>query len=73
MPLFPTDAQYYFTKASVPRALNEVNLKLEAEKYGLKGDSFSDVATAFKTATKMAKQSDVIFIGGSTFIVAEVV
>ena len=73
LPLFPADAQYYFTKASVPRALNEVNLKLEAEKYGLKGDSFSDVATAFKTATKMAKQSDVIFIGGSTFIVAEVV
>jgi dihydrofolate synthase/folylpolyglutamate synthase len=46
---------------------------MEAEKFGLKGDSFSDVATALKTARKMAKQSDVIFIGGSTFIVAEVV
>jgi len=67
------DAQYYFTKASVPRALNEINLKMEAEKYGLKGDSFSDVATAYNAARKMAKQSDVIFIGGSTFIVAEVV
>jgi len=73
LPLFPMDAQYYFTKASVPRALNEINLKMEAEKYGLKGDSFSDVATAYNAARKMAKQSDVIFIGGSTFIVAEVV
>jgi dihydrofolate synthase / folylpolyglutamate synthase len=73
LPLFPMDAQYYFTKASVPRALNEVNLKMEAEKYGLKGESFSDVATAYNAARKMAKQSDVIFIGGSTFIVAEVV
>jgi dihydrofolate synthase/folylpolyglutamate synthase len=71
--LFPTDAQYYFTKASVPRALNEVNLKMEAEKFGLKGDSFSDVAAAYNAARKLAKQSDLIFIGGSTFIVAEVV
>lgn len=73
LPLFPSDAQYYFTKASVPRALNEVNLKMEAEKHGLKGESFSDVANAYNAARKMAKQSDVIFIGGSTFIVAEVV
>ena len=73
LPLFPADAQYYFTKASVPRALNEVNLKIEAEKYGLKGKSFSDVETALKNARKMAKKSDVIFIGGSTFVVAEIV
>jgi dihydrofolate synthase / folylpolyglutamate synthase len=73
LPLFPTDAQYYFTKASIPRALNEISLKNEAERYGLKGDSFSDVASALNTARKMAKQSDLIFIGGSTFIVAEVI
>jgi dihydrofolate synthase / folylpolyglutamate synthase len=73
LPLFPAEAKYYFTKASVPRALNELNLKMEAEKYGLNGNSFSDVASALKTARKTAKQSDVIFIGGSTFIVAEVV
>jgi dihydrofolate synthase / folylpolyglutamate synthase len=73
LPLFPTEAQYYFTKASVPRALSEISLKNEAEKYGLKGDSFSDVASALNSARKMANQSDLIFIGGSTFIVAEVI
>jgi dihydrofolate synthase/folylpolyglutamate synthase len=71
--LFPTNALYYFTKASVPRALNEDILKEEAVKYGLKGESFSDVATALDYARKMAKRTDLIFIGGSTFIVAEVI
>jgi dihydrofolate synthase/folylpolyglutamate synthase len=73
LPLFPSDAYYYFTKASVPRALNEVSLKSQAAKYGLDGQSFSDVGTALDCARKNAKQSDMIFIGGSTFIVAEVV
>jgi len=73
LPLFPVDALYYFTKASVPRALNEVDLKSEAEKYGLNGMSFPDVKTALASARKNAKNSDMIFIGGSTFIVAEVV
>jgi len=73
LPLFPVDALYYFTKASVPRALNEVDLKSEAEKYGLNGMSFPDVKTALSSARKNAKNSDMIFIGGSTFVVAEVV
>ena len=73
LPLFPTDAKYYFTKASVPRALNEIYLKQEAEKYGLIGDSFADVKTAYEVSRKRAEKSDLIFIGGSTFIVAEVV
>ncbi|MGC1391261.1 MAG: folylpolyglutamate synthase/dihydrofolate synthase family protein [Bacteroidales bacterium] len=73
LPLFPTDALYYFTKASVSRALNESLLKSEAAKYGLTGQSFSDVATALDYARHNAKESDLIFIGGSTFIVAEVI
>jgi dihydrofolate synthase/folylpolyglutamate synthase len=73
LPLFPDDAIYYFTKASVPRALNEEILKSEALKYGLHGDSFPDVKTALAAAEKTAEKSDVVFIGGSTFIVAEVV
>jgi dihydrofolate synthase/folylpolyglutamate synthase len=73
LPLFPTDAKYYFTKAAVPRALDEVILKSEAGKYGLIGESFTNVKTAFDCAKMCAKQSDLIFIGGSTFIVAEVV
>jgi len=73
LPLFPADAVYYFTKASVPRALNEKILKSEAAKYGLAGESFSDVSAAFNCARKNAEKSDLIFIGGSTFVVAEVV
>ena len=72
LPLFPTDAIYYFTKASVPRALNEIKLKTEAEKYGLAGQSYTDVSTALYWARKQANESDLIFIGGSTFVVAEV-
>lgn len=73
LPLFPTDATYYFTKAAIPRALNEETLKSEASEYGLCGMSYPDVKTAFFYARKNAAQSDVIFIGGSTFIVAEVI
>jgi dihydrofolate synthase / folylpolyglutamate synthase len=73
LPLFPTDALYYFTKAAVPRALNEVTLKTEAARYGLNGHSFADVMSAFNSARMNARESDLIFIGGSTFVVAEVI
>jgi dihydrofolate synthase/folylpolyglutamate synthase len=73
LPLFPGDAQYYFTKASVPRAMNEELLKTMASEYGLKGQSFPDVKVALSNATANAGNNDVIFVGGSTFIVAEVV
>jgi dihydrofolate synthase/folylpolyglutamate synthase len=73
LPLFPADASYYFTKASVPRALSELILKNEAAKFGLKGESYSSVKEALNNAKKNANPDDVIFVGGSTFIVAEVV
>jgi dihydrofolate synthase/folylpolyglutamate synthase len=73
LPLFPTSARYYFTKAAVPRALDEVKLKSEAEKYGLKGECYTNVKAALDCAKMRALESDLIFIGGSTFIVAEVV
>lgn len=72
LPLFPQKAKYYFTKASIPRALNEETLRLEAVNYGLIGKSYPDVRSALDDALKHADPSDVIFIGGSTFIVAEV-
>jgi dihydrofolate synthase/folylpolyglutamate synthase len=46
---------------------------MEAEKYGLAGQSYPDVRTALYSARKQANESDVIFIGGSTFVVAEIV
>ncbi len=70
--LLPKDAIYYFTKASVPRALPENELKLKAEEMGLKGNSFSTVKEAITAAKEKAKANDLIFIGGSTFVVADV-
>jgi len=71
LPLFPAGARYYFTKASVPRALDEKILQDKALKHGLKGESFGDVASAIKSARENSSRSDLIFIGGSTFIVAD--
>lgn len=73
LPLLPRDAIYYFTKASVPRALDQKVLKAEAAKYGLAGSSFPAVADALEAARLSADPEDMIFIGGSTFVVAEVV
>lgn len=69
--LLPKDAVYYFTKASVPRALPEAELKLKAEESELKGTVFPDVKEAIEAAKKKAKVNDLIFVGGSTFVVAD--
>ncbi len=71
LPIFPQNAIYYFTKASVDRALDENILKDRAEAYGLKGSSYPDVKTAMNTASGVAAPDDLIFIGGSTFVVAD--
>jgi len=71
LPLFPSSAVYYFTKASVPRALDERILSEKAENYGLRGKSYPDVKSAVAAASKDASEHDTIFIGGSTFVVAD--
>jgi len=71
LPLFPSDATFYFTRASVPRALDERLLMAEAVKYGLAGDSYPSVAEALSAARAAALPDDMIFIGGSTFVVAD--
>jgi dihydrofolate synthase / folylpolyglutamate synthase len=71
MPLFPDDAVYYFTRASVPRALNEKVLMEIARSYGLKGKSYKDVKSAIRAANEAASDEDIVFIGGSIFIVAD--
>jgi dihydrofolate synthase / folylpolyglutamate synthase len=71
LPLLPADAHYYFTRASVPRALDENLLMEEAVKEGLRGESYHDVRSAINAAKSNASETDLIFIGGSTFIVAE--
>ncbi len=69
--LLPKDAIYYFTKASIPRALNEEVLKEKALEFGLEGKSYPSVENAIEAARKNAQAKDVIFIGGSTFVVAD--
>jgi dihydrofolate synthase / folylpolyglutamate synthase len=71
--LMPRKASYYFTKASIPRAMDEKELKKQAREHGLKGDSYPSVREALSAARDNAGENDLIFIGGSTFVVAEVV
>ncbi|MDZ7738601.1 MAG: folylpolyglutamate synthase/dihydrofolate synthase family protein [Bacteroidales bacterium] len=69
--LFPADAEYYFTRASIPRAMDQDLLKSRAARCSLSGDSYASVPTAYDAALQEAGQHDVIFIGGSTFVVAD--
>ena len=70
--LLPKEAVYYFTKADIPRALNEKELLGKAVSFGLKGMSYPSVKEAFNAAKENASENDMIFIGGSTFVVAEI-
>lgn len=70
--LLPKDAQYYFTKAGIPRAMDENLLSLEAGKKGINGKAYPTVPEALKAARSQASADDLVFIGGSTFVVAEV-
>jgi dihydrofolate synthase / folylpolyglutamate synthase len=69
--LLPKKAIYYFTKAGIPRALDEKELAKKGASKSLQGKTYKNVKLAFKSALKNAKQKDLIFIGGSTFIVAD--
>jgi len=74
LPLFPTNAKYYFCKPDIPRGLDAKELQKQAAAYGLNGEVYPSVKWAFyNSALKNAKKEDVIFIGGSTFIVADMV
>ena len=70
-PLLPTDAHYIFTRAGIERALDEKILAQRAAAYGLQGETVPNVADAVKRARELATPEDMIYIGGSTFIVAE--
>ncbi|PZD77154.1 folylpolyglutamate synthase/dihydrofolate synthase family protein [Mesonia sp. K7] len=73
LPLFPSDAQYYFCRPHIPRGLSEVILQDKALVYGLKGSVYSSVNEALLEAKNQAQEKDIIFIGGSTFTVAEII
>ena len=70
--LLPKDAVYYFCQASIPRALDAVELADQAAGCGLHGEVEPDVNAALRKATRAAGPNDLIFVGGSTFVVGEV-
>jgi dihydrofolate synthase/folylpolyglutamate synthase len=70
--ILPKDAIYYFTKADIPRALCELELMEKAVGYGLRGRAFKNVKEAFSAAKHAAEKNDLVVIGGSTFIVGEI-
>lgn len=67
----PKKARYYFTKARIPRALPAKELELQAKQFKLNGYSFLSVKTALNAAKKASAKGDLIFVGGSAFVVAE--
>lgn len=69
--LLPKNARYYFTQASVNRALSAEKLMHVATNFNLKGATFASVTAAHQAAINNASPEDVIFIGGSTFVVAD--
>lgn len=69
--MLPRRAQYYFTQASVARAMPVEQFASIAKDAGLKGESYNSVTEAYNAAKKEATEKDTIFIGGSTFIVAD--
>ena len=70
--LLPKQATYYFCKADIPRGMDAVELKEAAFKAGLRGQSFNSVTDAYHSAINNAGINDLVFVGGSTFVVAEV-
>jgi dihydrofolate synthase/folylpolyglutamate synthase len=70
--LLPKDANYIFCQAEIPRALAADQLAAKASEAGLKGEIIPNVNEAYNFARKNAGQDDLIFVGGSTFVVAEI-
>ncbi|SFE73542.1 bifunctional folylpolyglutamate synthase/dihydrofolate synthase [Flavobacterium xueshanense] len=72
LPLFPKKAKYYFCKPNIPRGLDAVILKQKAATFELVGEVYYSVSEAYQKAIENAGKSDFIYIGGSTFVVAEI-
>ena len=73
LPLFPSSADYYFCKPAISRGLSEAILETNAKKFNLVGEKYSSVKLALKSALLNANQEDIIYVGGSTFVVAEII
>jgi dihydrofolate synthase/folylpolyglutamate synthase len=72
LPLFPKNAIYYFCKPNIPRGLEAAILAQKATQYGLDGKIYNSVSAAYEKAKQNAQPTDFIYVGGSTFVVAEI-
>jgi dihydrofolate synthase/folylpolyglutamate synthase len=72
LPLFPKNAKYYFCKPNIPRGLEAKILKEIASDFELSGEIYNSISNAYENATKNAAPNDFIYVGGSTFVVAEI-
>ena len=70
--LLPKKATYYFCKPNLPRGLDVHELNDSAKEAGLNGQAYESVQKALEAAWRSATKNDLIFVGGSTFVVAEV-
>lgn len=73
LPLFPKNAIYYFCKPKIERGLSAKILKEKAVTYNLLGNTYNSISIAYKTALANSESKDLIYIGGSTFVVAEII
>ena len=72
LPLFPENAIYYFCKPDISRGLDQLTLKEKAAEFNLVGQTYISVSNAYQAAKENAGNYDFIYIGGSTFVVAEI-
>jgi dihydrofolate synthase/folylpolyglutamate synthase len=71
--MLPPNATYYFCRPDIPRGLEAESIKEQAATFGLYGDAYPTVQAALVAAQQKAEKNDLVFVGGSTFVVAEVV
>lgn len=71
--MFPAEAVYYFCRPNIPRGLDADELQVKAAKIGLTGNVYDTVKQAYETALNTAEKDDLVFVGGSTFVVAEII
>ncbi|WP_026703965.1 bifunctional folylpolyglutamate synthase/dihydrofolate synthase [Flavobacterium soli] len=72
LPLFPKKAYYYFSRPNIPRGLDAEILQSKANDFGLTGKVYASIPEAYQEALKVAAKTDFIYVGGSTFVVAEI-
>jgi dihydrofolate synthase/folylpolyglutamate synthase len=72
LPLLPKNAVYYFCRPDIPRGLDALKLQEAAQQFELSGNVYNSITEAYEAALADASKDDFIYVGGSTFVVAEI-